>query len=556
MFEELATQVAEGTASPLDAVAVLAALSDEQVLTMEQDEALAVIELTQAATAALAAVQALAIEAFTRRQAETLQAFKARCRAEGDTTRGIPIAEEVVPAMLAPVLHLSPRTLSTLVGETRILVGELPLTFALARAGRIEMSRARSAASEASLVAPELREEFDKQLVHPDRRYARLPLAGLSAGAFRQRAARTAVRVDPASAAARAELLRQDRFVRTTPGVVAGVTAWAASLPSEESLLAWAAIDALAAEYVEADPTRSVEAARADAMTDLILERATITTTIDLVVPAPFVGVWSGDSNLLTDATGTANGDPVPTDAFAGSAFDSSSTSVASDDRASRGSLAEVVYLSHLRARHELDLRHGGQDGHLHRRRRQQTEVPPTSAPPTSSPPANAPPSLPITGAPTASPAARPAPTDCQVGVAQHRVGIILNSVVTAWLADPDTRIRLHEADPVTGTLLRHDPTIYRPGAALARAVRARDGHCRFPGCTTTAARCQLDHVTRFPDGPTTLHNLNALCRKHHMFKHHAGWTLTMTPDGTCTWASPLGRTYTTKPTTTHDLAA
>ncbi len=62
--------------------------------------------------------------------------------------------------------------------------------------------------------------------------------------------------------------------------------------------------------------------------------------------------------------------------------------------------------------------------------------------------------------------------------------------------------------------------------------------------------------MTRFPDGPTTLHNLNALCRKHHMFKHHAGWTLTMTTDGTCTWASPLGRTYTTKPTTTHDLAA
>ena len=136
------------------------------------------------------------------------------------------------------------------------------------------------------------------------------------------------------------------------------------------------------------------------------------------------------------------------------------------------------------------------------------------------------------------------------------RVGIVLNTAVTAWLAHPDTRLRLAAHDPVTGALTGHDPTTYRPGARLARSVRTRDGHCRFPGCTTDAARTDLDHVVAFPTGPTTAANLACLCRKHHTFKHHAGWRLTMTPDGICTWTTPHGRSYTTYPRTAHDTAA
>jgi hypothetical protein len=149
-----------------------------------------------------------------------------------------------------------------------------------------------------------------------------------------------------------------------------------------------------------------------------------------------------------------------------------------------------------------------------------------------------------------------PGPVDCAVGVCHQRVGILLNEQVRALLADPDVRIRLHSADADSGVLTGHDPKIYRPGAALSRAVRARDGTCRMPGCTTPALRCQLDHVTPFPDGPTALENLACLCTSHHGFKHHAGWRLTMTPDGICTWTSPLGRAYTTEPRDHRDLAA
>jgi hypothetical protein len=41
---------------------------------------------------------------------------------------------------------------------------------------------------------------------------------------------------------------------------------------------------------------------------------------------------------------------------------------------------------------------------------------------------------------------------------------------------------------------------------------------------------------------------MGALCRRHHRAKHHAGWTLTRTPDGTPTWTSPAGKTYRVTP--------
>ena len=140
--------------------------------------------------------------------------------------------------------------------------------------------------------------------------------------------------------------------------------------------------------------------------------------------------------------------------------------------------------------------------------------------------------------------------------VAAPGLGALIPAQLTAILADPDLRIRLAAAHPVTGAVDALDQRAYRPGAALARLVRARDGTCRFPGCNTPASRCHLDHVTRYPDGPTSASNLQSLCSGHHGFKHHATWTVTMTPDGTCTWTAPNGRTHTTHPHAVHDQAA
>ena len=91
--------------------------------------------------------------------------------------------------------------------------------------------------------------------------------------------------------------------------------------------------------------------------------------------------------------------------------------------------------------------------------------------------------------------------------------------------------------------------TTYRPGARVARLVRERDAHCRFPHCTRASVNCDLDHVVPHADGgPTSVGNLQALCRHHHRAKTFGGYAVTMTPDGVCTWESPTGRPWTTLP--------
>ncbi|BBZ04647.1 hypothetical protein MCHIJ_40840 [Mycolicibacterium chitae] len=92
----------------------------------------------------------------------------------------------------------------------------------------------------------------------------------------------------------------------------------------------------------------------------------------------------------------------------------------------------------------------------------------------------------------------------------------------------------------------------YRPSAALAAFVRARDLTCRFPGCDAPAQVCDVDHTVPWPHGPTHPSNLKILCRRHHLLKtFYTGprwWKDTQRHDGTIVWTSPTGHTYRTKP--------
>ena len=92
----------------------------------------------------------------------------------------------------------------------------------------------------------------------------------------------------------------------------------------------------------------------------------------------------------------------------------------------------------------------------------------------------------------------------------------------------------------------------YRPSTALAEFVRLRDLTCRFPGCTTSAEVCEIDHTMPWPYGPTHPSNLKLLCKTHHLLKtFYSGpnlWGDKQLPDGTVVWTSPTGHTYTTTP--------
>lgn len=103
--------------------------------------------------------------------------------------------------------------------------------------------------------------------------------------------------------------------------------------------------------------------------------------------------------------------------------------------------------------------------------------------------------------------------------------------------------------DPVDGRLLDYGRRVYRPPAALAGFVMARDRVCTFPGCAMPAHRCDLDHRRPWAKGGTTdPDNVHLLCRRHHRAKDHGPWRARRNRDGTITWISPTGRTYRTRP--------
>ena len=66
--------------------------------------------------------------------------------------------------------------------------------------------------------------------------------------------------------------------------------------------------------------------------------------------------------------------------------------------------------------------------------------------------------------------------------------------------------------DPLSGALLDHGRTTYRPPAALADFVRARDVHCRQPICRRRAIDSELDHTIAYAGdgGHTAEHNCTA----------------------------------------------
>jgi hypothetical protein len=97
---------------------------------------------------------------------------------------------------------------------------------------------------------------------------------------------------------------------------------------------------------------------------------------------------------------------------------------------------------------------------------------------------------------------------------------------------------------------MRHDPDgrITEIGArtrtippALRRALRHRDGGCRFPGCGLSFG--QAHHIRHWASGgPTTLSNLATLCRRHHRAVHEDGYRVEPVAAGELRFRRPDGR--------------
>jgi hypothetical protein len=75
----------------------------------------------------------------------------------------------------------------------------------------------------------------------------------------------------------------------------------------------------------------------------------------------------------------------------------------------------------------------------------------------------------------------------------------------------------------------------------LKRALRSRDGGCRFPGCDRTRFT-EGHHVKHWANGgETKLKNLVSLCGFHYKLVHEGGFGITTTDDGVFVFTRPDG---------------
>ena len=83
----------------------------------------------------------------------------------------------------------------------------------------------------------------------------------------------------------------------------------------------------------------------------------------------------------------------------------------------------------------------------------------------------------------------------------------------------------------------------------LWRAVLARDGGCRHPGCDRPGTHCDAHHIRWWRrHGETKIDNLLMLCSYHHHLIRRQDWKLSLLSNGDVHFTTPDGRTLTSTP--------
>ncbi len=142
-------------------------------------------------------------------------------------------------------------------------------------------------------------------------------------------------------------------------------------------------------------------------------------------------------------------------------------------------------------------------------------------------------------------PAAVPAPAAQSQTVLDEAGGIHVSAETARRLACDAARVEMqHGPDGEILGVGRRTRTI---SPALRRALAARDGQCRFPGCGNR--RCDAHHVQHWADGgETVLDNLVLLCRRHHRAVHEEGFRITLDAAGDVQFMRPDGRPFPVAP--------
>ena len=126
--------------------------------------------------------------------------------------------------------------------------------------------------------------------------------------------------------------------------------------------------------------------------------------------------------------------------------------------------------------------------------------------------------------------------------------GLVPREAVARMIATEAAKLRLLVVDETTGRLVHRAADSYRPTPDQIAQVRATWITSAGPGSQVFADRCDLDHVTPHPVGPTSVDNLLPEDRTWHVAKTKTSLTVTIDDDGSARWNTPLGQTRTVTP--------
>ena len=402
------------------------------------------------------------------------------------------------PALVSDQLGLSDAAATSRMTVAVEVVTRAPFLLEAMASGRLDAYRAGIVCEELREASPEVCREVGARLEGS--------LGTEPPAMLRRRVRRVLGAVDAELVRAKAARARTARSLRRWPGDEPGVDTWMGSFPVEQARSGWAVIDGLARQYVRDGRASGVDEARADALMDLIHSRATGTFVVQLAVPA---------DRLASEAPST------PADGGSADAADRASGAVARLAGRVWGPVAELAGQADDDGL--VTVAGLGMPGDTHVRREWLEHVVATE-------PADGPDSTSSIDPPEGSSATQ-----------RTRRGVVACHADTGALLAVD-RTTASGRPGTTGS------PAYRPPPTLVELVKARDGRCRFPGCTVSAVFCDLDHVRPWPSGPTEAGNLMCLCRRHHRIKQTVRWRVRIEPDATVTWTDPAGRTRTTLP--------
>jgi len=146
--------------------------------------------------------------------------------------------------------------------------------------------------------------------------------------------------------------------------------------------------------------------------------------------------------------------------------------------------------------------------------------------------------------------------------------GDSMQSNALGWTTDhvllhaPTVRTLL--CDCVIRRVIRCGSTVLDYGRAtrtvpnnLFRAVAARDGGCRFPGCDRPVSWCDGHHLVYWEhDGPTSIHNVGLFCNRHHHFIHRNNIGVKLLPNADFEFSFADGSTRLSHPRAPPGLTA